>query len=408
MKNSPLHTFPAMSLLAGVFGLGVCSDSYAVSTFARQTGMDCASCHFQTFPALSAFGRSFKAEGYTLMGTQETVKGDNLSLPVVLNVGLVAKLRYQKTNGDDPTRDTNKGELQFPDELALLIGGRAGEHMGFLLEFSALSGEAGVGALRVPFTHKVEGTTLSIVPFLGDSAGPGLGFELLNTGILRPQRVGEDRSAYSAAQYVGLGAGSAEGVAFAASNELGFANVTFWAPKFGNFGVKRLAPYLRVAYTPHLSPDWDTAIGVMYQSGKASSNNGGAPVDYVTEGTAVDLQLQGQVGKMPLGVYAVYALAPYDAKNIYNRSGPNAKNAWSLQGQLGVIPNRLSLMLGYRSADTGARTRNRDNATTLGFQYKLVQNAKIEVSHRMLSGNRYSPKPGNGDQLTTLMLMFAY
>ena len=302
MKNSPSRIFPTMALLAGVLGLEICSESHAVPTFARQTGMECAACHFQTFPALSAFGRSFKADGYTLMGTQDTVKGNGLSLPVVLNAGLVAKLRYQKTNGDDPTRDTNKGELQFPDELALLIGGRAGEHMGFLLEFSALSGEAGVGALRVPFTHKVENTTLSIVPFLADSAGPGLGFELLNTGILRPQRVGEDRTAYSAAQYVGLGAGAAEGVAFAASNEWGFANLTFWAPVFGNFGVKGLAPYLRVAYTPHLSADWDTAIGVMYQSGSASSNNGGSPLDYVTKGTAVDAQVQGQVGKMPLGV----------------------------------------------------------------------------------------------------------
>ncbi len=398
-----------MALLATVLALGVCSESRAVPAFARQTGMACANCHFQAFPALTVVGRSFKADGYTLMGTEQSlVKGDHLSLPVVLNAALVAKLRYQKSNGNDSTVDTNTGELQFPDELALLIGGRAGEHMGFLAEISALSGEAGLGALRLPFTQKVENTTLSIVPFLADDAGPAYGFELLNTGILRPQRVGEDRKAFSAAQYVGLGAGSAEGVAFAASNDLGFANVTFWAPKFGNFGVKGLAPYFRVAYTPHLAAEWDTAIGVMYQSGSARSNEGGSPVTYATKGMAVDVQLQGKAGTLPLGVYAVYAHAPYDSKSIYNKGGPNTKKAWSLQGQLGVIPERLLLMLGYRSADTGARTRNRDNATTLGFQYKLVQNAKIELNHRIMSGSKFSPKPGDGDQLTTVMLMIAY
>ncbi len=412
MKNTgkpASRIFLSAACLVGIIGLQIGSEGQAVPAFARQTGLECANCHFQAFPALNDFGRSFKADGYTLIGTgQSLVKGDHLSLPVVLNAALEAKLRYQKSNGNDSTVDTNTGELRFPDEASLLIGGHVGEHMGFLVELSALSADAGVVALRVPFTQKGEKTTLSIVPFLADDAGPGYGFELLNTGILRPQRVGEDRKAFSAAQYVGLGAGSAEGVAFAASNQSGFVNVTFWAPKFGNFGVKRLAPYFRVAYTPYLASNWDTAIGMMYQSGKARSKEDGVPVDYVTKGMAADVQVQGKAGIMPLGLYAVYAYAPYEAGSIYNRSGPDAKNAWSLQGQLGVVPQRLSLMLGYRSADTGAKTRNRDKATTLGFQYKLAQNAKIELTHRMMSGSHSSPKPGDGDQLTTAMFMFAY
>ena len=61
------------------------SAASALPLFARQTGMECAACHFQHFPMLTAFGRAFKAGAFTLMGAQGKVEGDNLSIPAVLN-----------------------------------------------------------------------------------------------------------------------------------------------------------------------------------------------------------------------------------------------------------------------------------------------------------------------------------
>src|SRR3989338_10301607 len=58
----------------------------AAPTFARQTGMACNSCHFQHFPTLNAFGRAFKAGGYTMVGGQSLVEGDLLSIPTTLNM----------------------------------------------------------------------------------------------------------------------------------------------------------------------------------------------------------------------------------------------------------------------------------------------------------------------------------
>lgn len=81
------------ALLLGSLGLGTATESQAVPAFARQTGMACAACHFQTYPAINAFGRAFKASGYTLIGAQEKVEGDDLSLPVVLNASLITKFR---------------------------------------------------------------------------------------------------------------------------------------------------------------------------------------------------------------------------------------------------------------------------------------------------------------------------
>ena len=405
------------AFLLGALSLGMATESQAVPAFARQTGMACAGCHFQTYPGINAFGRAFKASGFTLIGDQSKIEGDDLSLPGVLNASLVTKFRYQKTNGSDKTSATNTGQLQFPDEAALLIGGRAGEHVGFLLELGTF-GEADTstgqfnlfGSFKMPITYKVGATDLSVIPFTTDGGGAGYGFEQLNTGAQRFQRVGEDRSALMAQQYLGLGTGSAEGFAFVAANSMGFVNVSLWAPNHGNLAVKGLAPYVRAAWTPSLG-DWDAGLGVQYFSGKAKADDGTLPagnvVEYATKGWAVDGQLQGDVGSLPLGVYAAYGSAPADPNSVFNSSAFD-RTAWSIHGQLGVLPRMATVILGYHSADRGTPTGNTDNALTVGGTYQLAQNVQLQLNHVERSGSRFDTPQTNGDRQTTLMLFSAF
>src|SRR3989337_1452222 len=163
-------------------------DAEAIPAFARQTGLSCSTCHFQHFPALNAFGRSFKAGGYTMVGGQSMIDGDMLSVPSVLNASIVMKLRYQKTNGDINT-GKNKGELQFPDEAALFLGGRVGEHVGFAYEMVlAGAGFDNFTSFKIPFVFDAAGMKLSAILFNTDALGASFGFELLNTGAQRTQR----------------------------------------------------------------------------------------------------------------------------------------------------------------------------------------------------------------------------
>lgn len=404
---------PLLALVTGLAALLAAAPAAAVPAFARQTGMACVACHYQTFPAINAFGRAFKAAGYTLVGAQEQLKGDDLSLPMTLNASLVTKLRYQKTNGPDDTIATNTGELQFPDEAALLIGGRVGSHIGFVLEFATFgeadtgSGEFSLfGSYKMPFTYKLGATDLLFVPFSTDAGGAGYGFELLNTGAQRFQRVGEDRNALMAQQYLGLGAGEATGFTFAAAHSMGFVNLSLWAPKHGSFAVKKLAPYFRAAWTPSVG-GWDAGLGVQVYSGSAKENDGGTLVEHVTKGWALDGQLQGDLGRMPVGLYAAFGRTPANPDSVFNNSATD-RRAWSVHGQLGVLPGKATLLVGYRSADRGTPTRNRDNALTLGGTFMLAQNVQLQLNHVIFGGNRYdAPKPGGGDQRTTLMLFAA-
>src|SRR5476651_2122978 len=82
------------------------SEASALPVFARQTGMECAACHFQHYPLLTAFGRAFKTGAFTMMGAQGKVEGTDLSLPVVVNAAVLTSMGYEKSNA---TQDPGAG-----------------------------------------------------------------------------------------------------------------------------------------------------------------------------------------------------------------------------------------------------------------------------------------------------------
>ncbi|MBI5643293.1 MAG: hypothetical protein HY954_07440 [Deltaproteobacteria bacterium] len=396
------------------FSVFATREASAVPAFARQTGMACNSCHFQHFPTLNAFGRAFKEGGYTQIGGQSLIEGDYLSLPVNLNASLVTKIRYQKRNGDSETGSAgnlNKGEFQFPDEAALLIGGRAGEHIGFLLEASLKDGDSRFTSFKAPIVFDTMGVKLSAIPFTTDSAGPSYGFELLNTGAVRMDRILEHRTQTSAQQYIGTD-GAATGASFVASKGIGYVNYTLWYPEHGDAAAGPFLNYLRVAATPTIA-GWDIGGGFQLWNGTSKIGNGAAATQERADAWAIDAQAQGTVGTLPIGVYFTYAnAAKSDASEIenrYNASTVDDKTAWTILGEVGVIPNRLTLAAAYRSGKNGDPNDNgqdSDNATTVGAVYNATQNLQVHVNHSFLSGDVTTD--ASGDQLTTVMLFAAF
>jgi len=61
MKNRSALTVSAVVFLMAM--LVATEKASAVPAFARQTGMPCAACHFQHYPALNDFGVMFKTNG---------------------------------------------------------------------------------------------------------------------------------------------------------------------------------------------------------------------------------------------------------------------------------------------------------------------------------------------------------
>jgi len=426
---APIFFFFAAALIL------IPSRANAVPAFARQTGFACNMCHFQHFPSLNQFGRAFKSGGYTMVGGQSLVEGDFLSIPVTLNASIVTKIRYQKTNGSDELLDArNRGELQFPDEGAFMVGGRVGEHIGFLLEAQFVDPDGSAWAsFKMPVVYEVSGSKLSVIPFVTDAGGASYGFELLNTGSVRMHRPLEHRGETSAQQYLGTG-DAATGVAFVIQRDIGYLNFSLWSPEHQATDAAPFLRYYRAALTPTVA-GWDLGLGVQIWDGDTKFTEdvttttictaSGIPLagciaaghdietttpahtEVAAEAWAVDFQAQGKIGNLPLGVYFTYGSADKSGAigNIFNSSTVDDRTAFTALAELGVIPEKLSLAIGWRDADSGAAADSDQDATTFGASYLLTQNVQFQVNH---TWDDYTVGDFDGDQLTTAMIFAAF
>jgi hypothetical protein len=403
-------------LLASVIAaVTFASEASALPVFARQTGMECAACHFQHFPLLTAFGRAFKTGAFTMIGSQAKVEGTDLSIPVVVNAAVLTSMGYEKTNAtQDPAAGGAKtspggsltGAFYTPatgGETSLFLGGRGSDFMGFLTEFTMGGGSGAADSIKTPIFFDMNGTRVGPVFFTTNGQGASYGFETLNTGANAIHSItntvgfgGQYINAVSAQQWIGTGA-AATGAGLVVANDMGFINVTKFdqvGPGSANFAALG-STYLRVAATGDLA-GWDSAIGFQDWSGNSMLTNPGGTVAAFqdTKAWAVDGQMQGALGSMPTGFYFSYARAPAsDANtgiaNAFNSSTTTSRSSFNIDAELGVIPDKATVGAAVRLANnvdiTGAKQK--DNALYLTATYKLAQNLLGRLSYVHESGS---------------------
>ena len=413
--------------LAGVMAaVAFAPEASALPAFARQTGMACSACHNQHFPVLNGFGRAFKAAGYTMMGAQEKIEGEHLSLPATLNAAILFKGRYQKDNTAKAlplnALAPGDGHVQFGDEFSLFFGGRVAENVGFLFEgnTAAVGGQLLAG-FKMPFNIETPVANIAIVPFTTDALDAQYGYELSSGGVMRANRWAEHRRETSAIQY-NAGAGAATGLALAAKNEMGFVAYTRFSPNFGmgaNGGA--LPSYslgsnlFRIAATPEVA-GFALVTGLSHMNGTSTVGAGAlVGVENKTEQTYFDLQAQGAVGENEVSIYAQYAVAPKTnavtlIPNAYN-PGTLDRKAFTLGADYSVIPHTLHVGGAYRNAKNGVADVNganqSDNAVTVTVVYDMVQNVAFHLNHSAYSGTARNAV-GAQKRLTTLMLEAAW
>ena len=423
-------------------------EASAIPAFARQVGMACSACHFQHFPALNSFGRAFKEGGYTMVGAQEKIEGEGVSLPVVLNAALVTQAAYVKTNGTAVPaiaglKNTNDGSLLIPNGASLFLAGRGGEHFGFEAEMqlagSGTSSAASLLRLKVPFVFDVGSVKAGVVAF-STNLGAADSFEVLNTGAVAVHAFNQNTGAMggtnviSAAQYIGT-ATNAAGVAFIASNDDFFANFAKWGANTGAGGSGApTSNYLRAAWTTGLIPGFDSAIGFQSWSGTSMelANTVNAVNGIVdTKATAIDAQMMGDVAGMPLLIVASYANAPATAAanlaagmnvNMFNTNVMN-KKSFNMGAELGVIPNKATVQLGFRRASSGqdagtlatgvaTGANASDNAIMIGATYAFALNARANLTFTKNSGDIYNTANlapnALGSDMTALDVTFGF
>ena len=428
--------------IAGVMAVAAFApEASAVPVFARQTGMACSACHFQHFPLLNGFGRAFKEGGFTMMGAEPKVEGDNLSIPAYLNIAVLTSMGYVKTNqvadSSGVTKNYGNGLWGVPssgagggaNEASLFFGGHVSDFAGFLSELTLGGGSAALGSAKLPMLYDMGSAKIGVVPFSTNGQGASYTMEVLNTGANAIHSISntvgpnnEYISAISAQQYIGT-ATAATGLGLVANSDMGLINITKYQ-QTGTTGAVNGSlgsTYARVVGTFDMA-GWDTGIGAQRwsgasmaapgatlaaQSGTTLSNATGTEMQ-TTKAWAVDGQMQGTLGAMPVGFYASYARAdatPYAGglpvaglTNTFN-GGKFNRSSFNVDAELGIVPEVATLGAAIRRGKSGvadaANNNTNDNAVYLTATYKLQQNMLARLSWVKQSGSYW-------DQATTV------
>jgi hypothetical protein len=118
-------------LLASVVTL--CPVAKAVPSFTRQTGLVCTVCHSNP-PELTAFGRKFKLDGYTLTDKKPdtTIGGKDLQLSRYFPIGGMLTLDETGTNTPVPQAQNWNAN----GSLTLYLAGEISSHVGGMIQAS--------------------------------------------------------------------------------------------------------------------------------------------------------------------------------------------------------------------------------------------------------------------------------
>jgi len=342
--------------------------SEAIPAFARQTGAACLSCHFQSFPTLNSFGRSFKQGAFTDVGEQALIEDDNLSIPSSLNITAMVRPQFKsvKTTGTAAVKT-----VAATADQVLMIAGRIGSNTGAFLEVSTQGG----GFANQQLLHSVDmGSFKVIASYFNTGFGEDAGLQLMSVwgqhgGLLNGKSLTINNTMGAANQTVGL--------SVAIANEMGaisFGGIDNNPTAVGQSWT--LAPVVRAQGIFDLG-GMELGVGAIVVSG---ANKSGATTSEAKR-VGFDVQLQGEVGDTQVGLYADYASASKSVSalklNAYNTSLVSKRDGYSVRATAKPLHNVVAV-IGVGQDKTGV---TKTNKFLVGAEYELYQNAVINLTY---------------------------
>ena len=110
-----------------------------VPSFSRQTKLACSACH-NGFPQLTAFGRLFKLNGYTMTGLQPIVQQNDSASRPLLELSPIAPLSVMAitsaTRIAKSIPDQQNLTVQFPQELSFFAAAAIADKLGIFSQFT--------------------------------------------------------------------------------------------------------------------------------------------------------------------------------------------------------------------------------------------------------------------------------
>ena len=293
----------------------------AIPSFSRQTGLACSACH-TSFPRLTAFGRLFKLNGYTLAGLQTVTAGadgerPSLKLDLVPPISAMVVSSFTQVAKDAP--GTQNGTAQLPQQLSLFLGEAITPRLGTFLQltYDPAAGTIGMDNLDLRYanhTHLAShqllyGVTLNNNPSVQDvwNTTPAWRFPYMSSAVAPSPAAAALIDGGQSQQVAGLGA-------YGLWNNLLYAEVSMYrsaaqgaanpADSTSAMTIKGGAPYWRVALQHQWGKDY-FEVGsygmstALWPAGVAGSTDRYADVGF-------DAQYERSLGSGNLTLHTTY------------------------------------------------------------------------------------------------------
>ncbi len=306
----------AALLMAGaLIFVAFTGNAYAIPSYARQTGLACSSCHY-SFPELTPFGRNFKLDGYTMTGRQTIdakSQGDQGGLKLLRNFLLSAMVQASYNDVAKPIPGTKTGNVEFPQQLSLFLGGEITPHIGAFTQITYDDQGASFGWDNTDIRYSNQGliadhpitygVTLNNNPTVEDlwNSTPAWGYPFASSSTAPTPGASALIDGALGGNVAGLGA-------FAMYDNLVYANLSGYksTPQGGpfpldnsaSFTINGIAPYWRVA----LQKQWANTYAEIGTYGIAADiypNGVTGATDNYTD-IAFDAQVEQAVGQNEL------------------------------------------------------------------------------------------------------------
>jgi hypothetical protein len=339
----------------------------AIPSFSRQTGLACNACHI-AFPQLTAFGRLFKLNGYTMTGLQTVNTGEQSpSLKINLIPPVSAMLVTSMTQTSKAQAGTQNGNIEFPQELSLFLGEEITTRMGTFIQITYEAAEGALALDNVDLRYAnhtdvashelIYGFTLNNNPTVQDvwNSTPAWGFPFATSSVAPTPAAATLIDGGLGQQVAGLGA-------YGYWNNLVYAELSAYRsaqqggahpPDGTSAGItKGVTPYWRLA----LSHAWGPStfeVGTFGLSSHLYPTGVTGPTDRFTD-VALDAQYERRMGDGNLFAHAMWI---HESQTL-DASAAGAKNTLHTfrADVTALTAARLGGSLGYFS--TGAPNSN--------------------------------------------------
>ena len=401
----------------------------ALPSFARQTGMSCTACH-TSFPELTAFGRLFKLNGYTLAtmtsidATNDSSQVSRLKLLTVLPLSVMLQTSFTKMAKD--VEGVQNNSVAFPQQLSMFYAGQITPHIGTFIQVTYDGQSIGMDNADVRYANQTAIGTKSLLYGLTLNNNPTVQDVWNTTPAWRFPSASSDAALSPTKSTIieNLGMQVAGLGAYTLYNNLLFAELSFYrsaqqgaanpADSTTALAIKGAAPYWRLA----LQHQWSNTyveLGTFGIAPQQYVNGVSGNMDNFTD-LGFDLQLDHS---LPFGQFSLHTslinetehrdLSPTEHSNLNFNSFKIDANLYFKKGLGGTIGYFNTS--GSEDPNVGSYT-SKPNSSGMLFQLEYLPwyNTKFilqYVSYAKFDGssNNYDSMGRNATNNNTLYLM---